>query len=186
MLAQSRPASYATFRSKIKQNKTDNRTFPVGEVSAHCVILSLKTDSSIQFLKCRSQSEPKAKRSAKRKAMSKNNIETIMHCEPKKIFPSELEFDSVDAPDEIGKTRLLTPTKKYGRALAVILLLGAGVLAAGLKYLGDDAGRDLARREISTPLSKESKARAVALPEPLPSPSPQQMSAELIVITPRG
>lgn len=68
--------------------------------------------------------------------------------------------------------------------IGIIALLSLGTLGAGLKYLDDDAKRELAKRNAATPLNPvkdESALNSINpfLSAPLPSPTPQ-LSKELI------
>ena len=78
----------------------------------------------------------------------------------------------------------LIKMKRHWWAFGIIALLSLGTLGAGLKYLDEDAKRELAKREIATPLNPvrdESLLNAINpfLPAPLPVATPQ-LSKEYI------
>jgi hypothetical protein len=77
-----------------------------------------------------------------------------------------------------NQTGMFSSLKRHWLAVAVIAFVALGTLGAGLKYLDDDARRELAKRSASTPLNPvkdESMLNAVNpfLPASLPSPTPQ-------------
>lgn len=87
--------------------------------------------------------------------------------------------------NESAKQNSLGKPKSNWLVIGIIALLSLGVLGAGLKYLEDDAKREMAKRESrkNNQLQKQEESLFNSinpfLPAPLPSPTPQ-LSKELI------
>jgi spore coat protein A, manganese oxidase len=96
----------------------------------------------------------------------------------------ETSNSSTPLTSNSNQTGMFSSLKRHWLIVAVIAFVALGTLGAGLKYLDDDARRELAKRSASTPLSPvkdESMLNAVNpfLPASLPSPTPQ-LSKEYI------
>ena len=83
------------------------------------------------------------------------------------------------------KQTLITALKSNWLVVGIIALLSLGALGAGLKYLEDDAKREIARRELQKGKIIEKQEESLLnrinpfLPASLPNPTPQ-LSRELI------
>ena len=103
--------------------------------------------------------------------MSKNKINRRQESRSEAITQPE----SQSAVRESG---IIAKIKRNWLVAAVIALVALGTLGAGLKYLDDDAKRELAKRSVATPLNPvkdESMLNSVNpfLPAPTPAPTPQ-------------
>ena len=91
--------------------------------------------------------------------------------------PTSQEIVTSALGQTTGKSTSLTFLKKHWWAVIVIALLSLGALGATLKYLEEDAQRELAKRGKSSPQAEQKQKWLNSvnpfLPVPSPSPTPQ-------------
>ena len=97
---------------------------------------------------------------------------------------SEARKTAIAIPEHPINPGLFTKLKRHWWMVGIIALLSLGTLGAGLKYLDDDAKREMTKRNASTPLNPvkdESMLNSINpfITAPSPTPTPQ-LSKEYI------